>query len=284
MTGAHSAPAGSGVHDAALPPPLVLMSDWGSDLGPSAFPAAAAADGYDGVELWWPADRRDQDGLGEAIAATGGALALLVTSPAGDPRAHGDEIERQLTEIDRSGLAVEHLTLHLGRDHWGLDVQHDLARRVVDWRGRFGLDVLVELHRGRILHSAHHSREILTAHPELRVTFDVSHWIVVAESMLDDQAAAVELAIERADHIHARIGHPQGPQVTSPETADGAIVERHFAWWERIVARMRNEGRRPSLLAEFGPVPYAPARHDGRAVVDPARSNRWIMHEVRRRL
>lgn len=273
----------SGAHRAASPP-LVLMPDWGSGLSPSALPAAAAADGYDGVELWWPADGREQDGLAEAVTTAGGVLALLVTSPADDPHAHADEIEAQLVEVGRSGLAVEHVTLHLGRDHWGLDAHHELARRVVDWRRRLGLDVLVELHRGRMLHSAHHSRELLAAHPELRVTFDVSHWIVVAESMLDDQAAAVELAIARADHIHARIGHPQGPQVTSPETADAGIVERHFAWWERIVTRVRSEGRSATMLAEFGPVPYAPAGLDGRAVVDPARSNRWVMHEIRRRL
>ncbi|MFF2494167.1 hypothetical protein [Agromyces sp. NPDC058064] len=280
--GPGAAPVQSGARDETPPPPLVLMSDWGSGLEPRELPTAAAANGYDGVELWWPDGRREQAELADAAATAGGALALLVTSPAGDPHAHADEIEAQLVEIGRSGLAVDHVTLHLGRDHWGLDVHHELAGRVVDWRRRLGNGILVELHRGRMLHSAHHSLALLAEHPELRVTFDVSHWIVVAESMLDDQAAAVELAIERADHIHARIGHPQGPQVTSPETADGAIVERHFAWWERIVTRIRNEGRRPSLLAEFGPVPYAPARRDGRAVVDPVVSNRWMMQEIRR--
>ncbi|GAA1780683.1 hypothetical protein [Agromyces lapidis] len=264
-------------------PPLVLMPDWGSDLGQSELPAAAVAAGYDGVELWWPAGRRAQGELAEAVAASDAALALLVTSAADDPAAHADEIEQQIDEIDRSGLPAEHVTLHLGRDHWDVALHHELAVRVVGWRRRFGRSILVELHRGRMLHSAHHSLMLLVEHPELRVTFDISHWIVVAESMLDDQQAAVDLAIARADHIHARIGHPQGPQVTSPEAIDPAIVERHFAWWGRIVDRIRSEGRRPGLLAEFGPVPYAPAGRDGRAVVDPSRSNRWIMGETRRR-
>ncbi|MFF2277735.1 sugar phosphate isomerase/epimerase family protein [Agromyces sp. NPDC058126] len=259
------------------------MPDWGSGLGPSELPASAVAAGYDGVELWWPVGRRAQGDLADAVATTGASLALLVTSAAEDPGAHADEIEQQIEEIDRSGLPAEHVTLHLGRDHWDVAVHHELAERVVGWRRRFGRSILVELHRGRMLHSAHHSLALLAEHPELRVTFDISHWIVVAESMLDDQQAAVDLAIARADHVHARIGHPQGPQVASPVATDTAIVERHFAWWGRVVDRIRSEGRRPTLLAEFGPVPYAPARRDGRAVVDPARSNRWIMGEVRRR-
>ncbi|WP_157432218.1 hypothetical protein [Agromyces italicus] len=86
------------------------MSDWGSDLEPAALPAAALAEGYDGVELWWPSGRRTQGELADAAASAGAVLALLVTSPAEDPRAHADEIERRIIEIDGSGLPVEHLT------------------------------------------------------------------------------------------------------------------------------------------------------------------------------
>lgn len=35
-----------------------------------------------------------------------------------------------------------------------------------------------------------------------------AHWVAVAESFLEDQSEAVKLAIERADHIHARVGYP----------------------------------------------------------------------------
>ena len=47
--------------------------------------------------------------------------------------------------------------------------------------------------------------------PELRITFDVSHWCNVSESLLQDQQETVDMALQRVDHIHARIGHPGRP-------------------------------------------------------------------------
>lgn len=160
-----------------------------------------------------------------------------------------------------------------------------LAERMLESRSRTGLDVLLELHRSRMLYSAHASQRILERHPDLRVTFDVSHWLVVAESMLADQRPAVDLAIERADHIHARIGHPQGPQVNDPEAEEWtAVVDQHLRWWDDIVGRLRSEGRAVTFLAEFGPVDYAPSTPGTRLPLrDPESSNLWMMRLLRER-
>jgi hypothetical protein len=66
----------------------------------------------------------------------------------------------------------------------------------------------------------------------MKITFDASHWVCVAESYLDDQAAAMELAIERADHVHARVGYPEGPQVPNPRVAEWEqALQKHLYWW-----------------------------------------------------
>ena len=54
----------------------------------------------------------------------------------------------------------------------------------------------------------------------LRVTFDVSHWCNVHESLLADQQETVDMTLQRVDHIHARIGHPEGPQVNDPRAPE----------------------------------------------------------------
>ncbi len=56
--------------------------------------------------------------------------------------------------------------------------------------------------------------------PELRITFDVSHWCNVHESLLEDQPETVDMTLQRVDHIHARIGHPEGPQVNDPRAPE----------------------------------------------------------------
>ncbi|GAB1483119.1 hypothetical protein MASR2M78_19350 [Treponema sp.] len=43
-----------------------------------------------------------------------------------------------------------------------------------------------------------------------------SRWCTVAESYLEDQKEAVDAALSRTDHIHARVGFPEGPQVGDP--------------------------------------------------------------------
>ena len=92
----------------------------------------------------------------------------------------------------------------------------------------------------------------------MRLTLDVSHWFCVHERFLYDQEDALALAIERTDHIHARVGHDQGSQVPDfrmPEWKES--LERHLSIWDRIIERARNEGRETfTVTPEFGPAPY----------------------------
>jgi hypothetical protein len=65
------------------------------------------------------------------------------------------------------------------------------------------------------------------------------------------------LAISRSNHIHARIGHPEGPQVNDPRAPEWQnTVETHFKWWDAIVERKKKEGARLTILTEFGPADY----------------------------
>jgi hypothetical protein len=261
------------------------MTDWVAPVPADDLVARAVVQGYDGAEVWWPLDPEPQRRLAAAVASAGVGLSLLVGSAHPDQATHISEIERQLHDIAQSGLSPLHVTLHAGRDHWS-DADHDrLAERIVESRSSTGLDILVELHRSRMLYAAHAARRILERHPDLRVTFDISHWLVVAESMLEDQSDAVELAISRSDHIHARIGHPQAPQVNDPEAAEWRdVVEQHLQWWDRIVHRLRIEGRPVTFLAEFGPVDYAPSEPGSRRPLrDPESSNLWMRRVLRDR-
>jgi hypothetical protein len=47
--------------------------------------------------------------------------------------------------------------------------------------------------------------------------------------MLDDQNETINLALSRTGHIHARIGHPEGPQVNDPRAPEWKnIVDTHL--------------------------------------------------------
>src|SRR6185295_11072109 len=94
---------------------------------------------------------------------------------------------------------------------------------------------------------------------QLKVTLDISHWCNVHESMLGDQTEIVDLTLSRTEHIHARVGHPEGPQVTDPRAPEWKeIVQTHLSWWDKVVERKKRDGRRMTFLTEFGPPHYMP--------------------------
>ena len=102
---------------------------------------------------------------------------------------------------------------------------------------------------------------------------------------LADQAEAVDLAISRSDHIHARVGQPQAPQVSDPRAPEWQqALNAHLAWWDRIVALKKAAGAPLTMLSEFGPVPYTPALPYTREPVSDAwQINVWMMELFRKR-
>jgi hypothetical protein len=109
------------------------------------------------------------------------------------------------------------------------------------------------------MYSAPAGRNYFDNIPDLRITFDVSHWCNVSESLLANQVETVKIALERADHIHARIGHPEGPQVNDPRAPEWKeMLDAHLVWWDKIIEYKRAKGDVMTILTEFGPPDYMP--------------------------
>ncbi len=50
----------------------------------------------------------------------------------------------------------------------------------------------------------------------MKINADFSHWVCVTESYLENFQDELNEAIYRAEHIHARVGFTQGPQIPDP--------------------------------------------------------------------
>ncbi len=113
----------------------------------------------------------------------------------------------------------------------------------------------------------------LTENPLVQVAADFSNWCTVAESLLQDQEAAVRTACERAYHIHARVGYEQSPQVNETRTPEW---EKHLhtrlQWWKIIIENRSNEGQETlTITTEFGSLPYMPTLPYSKQPI----SNQW---------
>jgi sugar phosphate isomerase/epimerase len=146
-----------------------------------------------------------------------------------------------------------------GKDFFTFEQNKQLIDVAVEHTKQTGVEVYHETHRNKFPFAAHITKDYLSRIPYLKITLDISHWINVAESFLEDQQEATDLAISRTEHIHARVGYPEGPQVPDPRVPEWQeAVNKHIVWWDKIVERKRAEGENAvvTITPEFGPYPY----------------------------
>jgi hypothetical protein len=214
--------------------------------------------GFGAVEMGVPEDADGRQALREALARTGLSLVAQQWTSGRTAEDHARSFEEQYRRA--AEMHPLFVNSHTGRDVFTLENNLVVFRAAERLESEIGVTVLHETHRGRALYCVPAATALLAAMPSIRLTADFSHWCCVHESLLEDQEQGVAAAIEASWHIHARVGHPQGPQVTHPGAPEWKeAVEAHVGWWKRIAERHRQRGS-PWLTVcpEFGPIPYMP--------------------------
>ena len=145
-----------------------------------------------------------------------------------------------------------------GKDFFSYEQNTGLIQIADEVSQKSGVKIIHETHRGKFTFAAHITAQFLQNIPELRLGLDLSHWCNVAESYLDDQPEALNLALSRTDHIHARVGFPEGPQIPDPRAPEWKeALDKHVGWWKKVIDLRREEGWTEfTITPEFGPYPY----------------------------
>ena len=239
----------------------IMGTNWGFPGSLDAFCAKAKESGYDGIEMWWPGDPKGQGELFAALKKYQLDIGFLVGVGEQDTVKHIAGFKQMVNAAARQTIQRPlYINCHSGRDYFPMEVNGEIIQHTIDLARETGLLICHETHRSRILFAAHVSKEYINKFPGLRMTFDVSHWCNVHESLLHDQEETVQLALTRVDHIHARIGHPEGPQVNDPRAPEWEkTVKRHLEWWDKVVElKSKNGIKKLTILTEFGPPDYMP--------------------------
>ncbi|HTV42268.1 MAG TPA: hypothetical protein VMF08_16985 [Candidatus Sulfotelmatobacter sp.] len=179
-------------------------------------------------------------------------------APGGGVRRHLDSLKEQVAEC------LEHQPLffnaHSGSDAWTLAEAEDFYGAALEFERQFRVTIAHETHRQRYFGNPWLTRAILERFPDLKLTCDFSHWVCVAERLLDDCGEIIQLAAQHAHHIHARVGFEEGPQVSDPRAPEWARhVAAHENWWNIVWASQKQRAMTATTLTpEFGPPPYLP--------------------------
>lgn len=264
----------------------IFATNWGFTGTLDEYCSKVKKEGYNGIEIWWPDNQKKQDELFGCLKKYQFDVGFLCGGSQIFFQEHLDAFKMMTDAAARQTIQRPlYINCHSGRDHFSFEENKAFIDYTTMLAKQTGLIICHETHRSRIMFAAHITRLYLEQFPDLRLTFDVSHWCNVHEYLLEDQQQTLDLVLERVDHIHARIGHPQSPQVNDPQAPEWeVVVKQHFTWWGKIVERKKKNGEPLTILTEFGPPDYMPTMpYSRKALADQWTINVHMMQLLKTR-
>jgi sugar phosphate isomerase/epimerase len=230
------------------------------------FLSNVVSNGYDGVEINFP---DNPDFISEFISE----LDLIRTTINSDfifiaqqvlsnkKETVNEYIERITVRLEfLSKLKPNFINSHTGKDYYDFSDNCKIIELTKNISVKTEIPILHEIHRGRFSFHLKTLQQYLELFPKLQLIADFSHFCVVSESNLEDQAELLTKIYPKIKHIHARIGFEQSPQVNNPFAPEWqTYLERYLTWWKDIIGtHKKRNGSQFTITPEFGPFPYMP--------------------------
>ncbi len=221
------------------------------------------AAGMQGVEGAAPANREQQAHWASLFNDSSIAyIAEITTAGSYVPerqaslQQHLDSLERQLN--NSAPIKPQLVTCLGGCDAWPEPLSIEFFSRAIELADQYQLPISFETHRSRSLFNPWGTQRVVEQLPQIRLTVDFSHWCVVCERLMDTELDVIQRIADNVQHIHARVGYEQGPQVPDPRAPEYEYALRaHQSWWEIIwQSQIRRQFDITSMTPEFGPDGY----------------------------
>ena len=170
------------------------------------------------------------------------------------------------------------LVHELGADHVNLqpDVRllrlQDCIPLLEGWRrlaDQAGVAVNIETHRDRMTTDLHFTLRLLECFPDLRLTADLSHYLVGREfawPVDDTNHAHIHRLLDNTWAIHGRVASREQVQIQLGFPQHQGWVSLFMDWWEYGIRSWRKRAAPDAVLTflcELGPPPYAITGADG---------------------
>ena len=171
----------------------ILATNWGFNGTIDEYLSRVKKEGYDGIEIWWPMEKKGQDELFSGLKKYQLEVGFLCGVGQNKWQEHLDAFKKMIDEAAGNSFQKPlYINCHSGRDYFSFDQNKAFIDHTLTLSKQTGILICHETHRSRILYSAPVARQFIDAIPGLRITFDVSHWCNVHESLLQDQQETID--------------------------------------------------------------------------------------------
>jgi hypothetical protein len=182
-------------------------------------------------------------------------------------------------------IPVLDLVREFGADHVNLqpDVRpYDLSECIpllegwIELSDRYKIPLNVETHRNRMTTDLFFTLHLLDRFPELRLTADLSHYVVGREfewPISEENHSLIHRILDNSWAIHGRIASREQIQLQISFPHHREWTELFMAWWRyglRSWMRRADDDAKLTFLCELGPPEYAMTGADGYEL-----SDRW---------
>lgn len=264
---------------------LFFQTNWGFEGSWETFFQKTKAAGYDGVEIWLPKDKRQQQEVSSGLIKHQLKIIYLCGTNKNLPFEESLSTYRSdlINALKQKPYAINS---HTGSDFFTFEQNMKFIKLANALSDKYQIPIYHETHRGRFSYSLPETLRYLDSDSIFRMTLDVSHWMVVHESLLTKQQSSLDEVIQRTNHIHARVGFEEGPQVNDPQAPEwNKALERHLSIWTSIISNHWKSGKALSVTTEFGPPNYLPTLPFSQIPLSNQwESNTYIMKAVKERM
>lgn len=264
---------------------LFFQTNWGFEGSWEAFFLKTKSSGYDGVEVWLPKNASVQQEVSKGLKKY--QLKVIYLCGTNKSLSFKESLLAYENDLKRAIVQKPYaINSHTGSDFFSFEQNMKFLKLANDLSNKYNIPIHHETHRGRFSYALPETKRYLNSDSAFRLTLDISHWMVVHESLLAQQQQLLDEVMERTDHIHARIGFEEGPQVNNPQAPEwDKALNRHLSIWESIILSHWKTGKPMTITTEFGPPNYLlTAPFTQKPLSDQWEANVFIMKAIKEQM
>lgn len=240
--------------------------------------ARVAEAGFEHIECWL-GDEKAQREVPPVVREHGLKLAL------GHRPSTVEDTQRVVATAEK--LGAEFVLCQPASAYHALEDVVDIVREGAKMAAERGVCYFVETHRNNFTETIPQTLQLIEAVPEIKITADFSHFVVVGEFYGWEAEGAIDRLrpiIEKCAHVHGRISNGEQVQVDVGDGSGGEGTPAGFfkQIWTEIFRGWRKTAQPGDILpfsSELGPPRYAITLPDGSEF-----SDRWEQSLVMKRL